>query len=750
MKRIRMKRFSLFIFFNILIIAIPISGQDKTELKETFVEAESYYLFDEYTEALPLYLNLLNVYPDNANYKYRIGVCYLNIPGEKEKAIKYLEEATKDINLKYREGSYREVGAPLESHYFLGDAYRVNNRLDKAIETYQYFKDNLDPKDYDPAIVEYQIQTCKNAIKLEKTPLFLSYVNLGGTINTRFSDYNPVVSGDQNTLVYTQKLQFYDAVFYSKKVNGKWTNPINLATSLSVDQDFYSTSLSYDGKTLYLYKNDEYDGNIYVSRLINDEWAAVEKLNENINTKYWESHASESKDGNTLYFTSNRKGSLGGLDIYKSERDSTGAWGPAINLGPSINTELNEETPFITHDDQILYFSSRGHYSMGGYDIFYSTMFEDGDWSAPLNMGYPINTPDDDKFYMPVGEGHFAFYSLFAESGYGKMDIFYLEIFSEEHPRKFRVKGIVNLSQKPLGFTEKIYVYVTDSEKEDTVNSLKASDSGEYSFIVEAGEYDLNFISDGFEPYSMHLSLPINNTDSIVNVPSTTLSLLDITAELSLKDSIVDIDSDTVNINLGVEPGSILLVNIYGDTVLISSEEFYITDSVYTYSYIPEPGNTRIEFALTDKYGNTERNELLLPVPVYVAVDQYLAEIEEEFAEEIIVEEILLEEPIIDSSIIVEAKKEVKVFKEALTEQAEGNLKETLENLDTEKEEIYSTYDLISFLSDNAELLGYTEEELAVLLALIASNGNPDVNEFKASFSPLQAEVLKQLWMIQT
>ena len=109
MKRSRMKRFSLFIFFNILIITIPISGQDKTELKETFVEAESYYLFDEYTEALPLYLNLLNVYPDNANYKYRIGVCYLNIPGEKEKAIKYLEEATKDINLKYREGSYREV-----------------------------------------------------------------------------------------------------------------------------------------------------------------------------------------------------------------------------------------------------------------------------------------------------------------------------------------------------------------------------------------------------------------------------------------------------------------------------------------------------------------------------------------------------------------------------------------------------------------------------------------------------------------
>ncbi|MDX2445030.1 MAG: hypothetical protein QNK30_14640, partial [Bacteroidales bacterium] len=460
MRRRRMKYFSIFLFFNFLIINFPISGQQKTELKETFVEAESYFLFDEYSEALPLYLKLLNIFPDNANFKYRIGVCYLNIPGEKDKAIKYLEEASQVVNLKYREGSYREVAAPIESFYYLGDAYRVNNMLNKAIETYQYFKDNLNPKDYDPEIVEHQIQTCHNAIKLEKSPLFLSMVNLGGTINTRFSDYNPVISGDEKSLIYTQKLQFYDAIFYSKKVEGKWTTPYNLTTALSVDQDLYSTSLSYDGETLYLYKNDEYDGNIYKSKLIDGNWAPVVKLNENINTKYWESHATESKDGKTLYFTSNRKGGIGGLDIYKSELDSTGAWGPAMNLGPKINTEYNEETPFLTHDSQTLYFSSRGHFSMGGYDIFYSSLYDDGNWSTPLNMGYPINTPDDDKFYVPAREGHYAYYSLFTKTGYGKMDIFNLEVFSDEHPRKFRVSGIVNLNQTPVGFQEKIQVYV--------------------------------------------------------------------------------------------------------------------------------------------------------------------------------------------------------------------------------------------------------------------------------------------------
>lgn len=734
MNRSHMKRFSFLLFLNLLIITLPISGQTKSELREIFVEAESYFLFDEYTEALPLYLKILKTYPDNANLKYRAGVCYLNIPGEKDKSIKYLEEATKIINLKYREGSFREVAAPLEAYYYLGDAYRVNNKLNKAIETYQYFKENIDDKNYDESIVDYQIQTCRNAIKLEKTPLFLSFVNLGGTINTRFSDYNPVVSGNEDRMVYTQKLQFYDAVFYSKKVEGKWTTPINLTPEFSIDQDFYSTSISFDGNTLYLYKNDEYDGNIYVSHLVNERWTTVEKLNANINTKYWESHACESQDGKTLYFTSNRKGGLGGLDIYKSERDSSGSWGTAINLGPTINTEFNEETPFITPVGTTLYFSSRGHFSMGGYDIFYSSLYDNGEWSAPLNMGYPINTPDDDKFYVPVGEGYFSYYSLFAESGYGNMDVFRLEIFSNEHPRKFRVSGVVNLSQTPVGFKEQIQVYVTDSENNDTVNSLKVSDSGVYNFVVPSGEYDLNFVSDGFEPASEHLSLPMGSEDTIINVPTTTLNLIDISANLQLMDSVINVKSDTIEIDLEVEPGSILIVEVFEDSTLISTEEFYMTDSLYTYKYVSEPGEKTIKFTLTDKFGNTTSNELTLsiPVPVYFAIDEFAEETEDEVIEE---------DPVVDSTLIVRSA-EVKAFKEALSEHAEGNLKKTLENLDTEKEEIYSTYELIAFLIENAAFLGYTEEELAVLLARIAANGNPDEEEFKNNFTPYTEEGL--------
>jgi len=199
-------------------------------------------------------------------------------------------------------------------------------------------------------------------------------------------------------------------------------------------------------------KLDNYVGNIYISHYSDGIWSPVEKLNENINDKYWESHACVTKDENTLYFTSNRKGGYEelNLDIYRSVKDSLGEWGPAVNLGPNINTEYNEETPFITEDGKTLFFSSYGHFNTGGYDILYSTLLDSGEWSKPLNMGYPINTPDDDLFYAPVGNGNFAYYSQYTNKGMGERDIFLLEIFSEEHPRKFKLSGIVSIKDKVI------------------------------------------------------------------------------------------------------------------------------------------------------------------------------------------------------------------------------------------------------------------------------------------------------------
>jgi hypothetical protein len=855
-----MKRIILTLSFSFIIILFSAFGQKRSELKALFVEAESYFLFEEYNEALPIYLKLTKTDPENANLKYRIGRCYLNLPGEKNLSLSYLQEAVKNITLKYKEGSFREKEAPNDAYYYLADAYRINNKLDKAIDTYNYFKENSNEKDYDFSVIDYQIQTCYNAKKLMQRPLYIKYTNLGENINSRFSDYNPIVSGDENTLIFTRKLQFYDAVFYSVKKNGDWAPPSNLTPELSVDQDFYSTSISYDGKRLYLYKNDEYDGNIYQSELINGKWNPVVRLNNNINTKYWESHACETKDGNTLYFTSNRKGGFGGLDIYKSEKDEAGNWGPPVNMGPSINTEYNEDTPFITPDGKTLYFSSYGHFSMGGYDIFYSSLFENGEWSTPLNMGYPINSTDDDLFYMPTGEGYFAYYSMFSEAGYGKKDIFHLEIYSDEHPRKFLVHGLVSLDRVIQGSLTPILVTISDSDNNEPVDSMFALSDGKYSFLVSAGNYELKYKADGFQSESKKITVSADQEESDISMSATQLMLMDLTADIEFLDSSINLLEDTIIINLSVEPGAILLVEVFEDTNLISSEEYYMTDSIFEYRYVSEPGQKDILFTLTDKPGNTKTVKRIIAVPYVVPftkteeepdiplelsvfkvpedvitfrnrINSYaqgpvkteiqgidLAEEEISHPKELVsllksngskagysgndiddllwttaargdnhagrfirymkestphefggvldtidfndskirtIEDIrslistqvdagmLAKEMVLNGLIKIILADQVVDFHNNLDQAAQGHLKDVLSSIDTEEKGIYSSYELVKFLLDNAELLDFTEEELAILLAKLAANGNPDVHEFKTNLTPFTSRGLK-------
>jgi len=855
-----MKRIFLSISFSLLITLFSTYGQKKSELKALFVEAESYFLFEEYNEALPIYLKLIKTAPDNANLKYRTGRCYLNIPGEKDKSLNFLKSAIKNITPKYKEGSYREKEAPVDAYFYLGDAYRINNMLEKAISTYEYFKENSNKKEYDFEVIDYQIQTCYNAIKLQKSPLYIKYTNLGEFINSRFSDYNPIVSGDEQTLIFTRKLQFYDAIFYSLRKNEKWSAPINLTPELSVDQDFYSSSISSDGKRLYLYKNDEYDGNIYESTLIDGKWGPVVRLNDNINTKYWESHASETKDGKALYFTSNRKGGLGGLDIYKSEKDESGNWGPGINLGPNINTEFNEDTPFITPDGKAIYFSSYGHFSMGGYDIFYSSLFDNGEWSTPLNMGYPINTTDDDLFYMPIKDGNFAYRSLFSKSGYGKKDIFKLEIYSDEHPRKFLIQGMVSLDRGSKNSPEAILVTVSDSESDEPIDSMLTKTDGRYSFLLEAGNYKLAFEADGFHSQKKQVIVKSDQDESEITLSPILLSLIDISAELEFLDSTVNLFDDTISINLGVEPGAILLVEVFEDSMLVSSEEYYMTDSTFEYRYVSEPGRKKLVFTLTDKYGNTssqnriiavplivsqkateEDNIMLSPIPGFIVPDIVLkfrnminsyatGPVKEEIISiDLAIEKIAkpkelvallntnadqahyttndvvdllwttasrgdnhagrfirymnlcslhefggvldtigfndnnirtiedirsllkiqiekgnLSEEMVQASLInIILSDQVINFHNSLDEAAKGNLKDIISSINTEEKGIYSSYELIKFLMENADLLGFTEEELAILLAKLAANGNPDASDFKTNFIPYTENNLK-------
>jgi hypothetical protein len=687
------KRFVLLSWLLATIINSELVSQTKTEIKNSFYDAESWILFEDYKEALPLYLQLLKSYPANANFKYRIGQCYINTPGEKKKAVSFLEDAVRNINPNYKEGKFNETGAPYDALYYLANAYRINNQLDKALETYRRFKKNLNDQVYDSIVVNQQIQSCLNAKELMNMPLYVKLVNLGDVINDASSDFNPVVSSSEDFLVFSRSEAFYDALLYSKKVNGKWSPPVNMNEILLIDKDLYPTSLSKDGKTLYLYSSAEYDGIIYTTHFENETWTPLVKLNDNINTKYWESHAAISQDNKKLYFTSNRKGTLGGLDIYVSTRDSTGDWGPAVNLGPTINTLYNEESPFLSHDDKTLFFSSRGHFNIGGYDIFYSTLLGNSEWSVPLNVGYPLNSTDDDIFFQPLNKGYEGFYAEEKPGGFGKQDIYRIEIFSDDHPRKFFVKGMVKVADLNNNIKDSVKISAMNIKNPNqTLIVYSNPETGEYEFELPHGDYQITYEGEGGQKVVRNIDLPLTNPSDNFVLPGTLLPKTDFVADLnvSTNKSISVSKGDTIVFPLKVEPKSTLVIEHWVGDIMVSTEKYYITDSIFNYKMVPEAGNNRIVFKLTDRFNNTTTADVFISRGKNISEQQL---IEPEYKRII-------------------AKEQVTTLAEILKNRSDDKLKEIISGIDIESKQFGNIDDLISYIKEEAAKKGIQAENV--------------------------------------
>lgn len=594
-----------------------VTGQSTREIREMFYEAETWILFEEYEDALPFYLRLISIDPENYNYKYRAGICYLNISGEKEKSLLYLQEASRHINPDYREGNFKERGAPYDVLFHLATAYRISKQVDTALETYRQFYEGMDSKLYDSTTVRQHIDYCLNAKKYMRQPLYLKIQNQGPYLNTQRSDVNPVVSASENTIIFTRELPFYEGIFYSRKENGSWSPVRQLQEELLID-DGYSTSLSSDGNELYIYRNDGYDGNIYVSSYSNGRWSPAEKLNENINTRYWESHASISADGETLYFTSNRRGTYGGLDIYVSEKDSLGDWGPALNLGPAINSPFNEESPFIDISGKKLYFSSRGHTSMGGYDIFYSTKTDSNKWSEPVNMGYPLNTTDDDLFFSPVGKEYAAYMSKISEEGYGREDIFRLEVFSDKHPRTLTARGIVKMKDLVSWYEDSVKISALVKPGLDTLlSTYSEARSGKYQFDIKHGQYKLVYESEGSVKRERDIEFDLDHPGDTVDLPYQELLKSDFTAGLSIKqvmDSPGYAPGDTASFDLELEPKSILVVEHRISDSLVNISEYFINDPAFTFRTEALAGDNDLTFTLKDRFNNVTSKDFAFSV----------------------------------------------------------------------------------------------------------------------------------------
>lgn len=385
-----------------LFLSISICGQEITAPKEMFAEGQYFFQREDYKEALYFFSRLAQKIPGNSNYHFKIGECYLQIPGQEHLAIEHLEIAVEKIVPKreYKGRTFDENSAPLHAYFYLGNAYRINGQLDDALKAYQRFID--DPyflKNYNLNVVEDEIFSCERAKIIQDTPIDIIKEKLYPDVNSDFSEFNALQSKKGNARIFVRGLKFYDAIFYTVKENGEWIKPININQDIISDGDYYPTALNTDGTKLLLVREKDLNSDIYISRLKEEKWTPAEKLSGKINSPAQETFASFGRNDNEIIIISDRQGGRGGKDIFISQMNEQGVWSKPKNFGKVINSETDEETAVLCNDGKTIFFSSKGHYNMGGYDIFYSNL-EGDKWSVPRNVGYPVSTTRDDLFFI--------------------------------------------------------------------------------------------------------------------------------------------------------------------------------------------------------------------------------------------------------------------------------------------------------------------------------------------------------------
>lgn len=534
-----------------------------------------------YKQALDPYLAANNFNPNNALLNYKIGKCYL-YSNYKLKSIPFLEKALK-LN----------PDVDPQIHYVLGKAYHLDMQWDKAIEEFKLFEKTLTKPSEAMELIEEvnkHIEECLTGKELVKTPLRVFIDNVGPEINSQYPDYGPVISADESVMLFTSRRptttgggidpginEPFEDIYISTKVNGKWGVAQNMGKPINTEDHDANSGLSADGQKFLIYigKNN---GDLYESELKGDVWSKPERMNDNINTKYHESSACYSPDGKSVYFVSDKpEGGLGDRDIYISTKNAKGKWDKPVNLGPTINTKYGEEGVFLHPDGKTMYFSSQGHKTMGGYDIFKSVYDEKTKtWSEPENMGYPVNTPDDDVFFVISASGKHGYYASFNGNGYGEKDIYMITFLGLEKPMVMDnednllaslaapvketviaptvaikeaqltiLKGVITdaLTKKPLEAT----IELVDNLKNEVVATFTSNSStGKYLVSLPAGRnYGIAVKKDGYLFHSENFDIP--NTAAYQEVvKDVELKNVAVGSKIILKNIFFDFDKATL------------------------------------------------------------------------------------------------------------------------------------------------------------------------------------------------------------
>jgi len=403
---------------------------------EAFAAGSAYYNI-----ALKNYLEAVTYNSKNAELNYKLGICYLFSP-QKEKAVLFLEKASEKANI-----------AP-DFRFWLAKAYHANYEFEKAIEQYEKFINSLPPKIMEQFEIQVEdpivlIENCRNAKELMATKLNIFIDNIGNNVNTASAEYSPLISADESLLIFTSRREnttggerslddneyFEDIYFAEIDKNGEWKPAQNIGNKVNTKEHDATVSLTADGQKLIIYRSTSGNGDLFQSNLNGKEWSKPRQYSKSLNTKYHEASACLSPDEQTIYFVSdNPNNNFGKHDIFKATLNKNGDWDNIENLGNVVNTKLDEVSIFLHPDGRTLYFSSEGHNSMGGYDIFSTTLQENGTWSKPENIGNPINTPNNEVFFVISANGKHGYFASNQVGGKGETDIYQITFLGERKP----------------------------------------------------------------------------------------------------------------------------------------------------------------------------------------------------------------------------------------------------------------------------------------------------------------------------
>jgi outer membrane protein OmpA-like peptidoglycan-associated protein len=427
-------------------------SEQKSELKEAVKNIESgdklfeLYPFPNYTEALKFFEKAYAFNPNNADLNFKMGICNIKT-NFKTRSLPYFEKAYK----------LRPTVSP-EVKYYIGYAYHLHGKWDEAIKYYsEYSSETGNTKNANLELlkdVTKKIAECKSGKAMKDKSVRVFIDNMGSNINSEYPDYCMIMNADGSEIYFTSRRNtttggliddinggYFEDIFNSKKNGNNWTPATNIGAPINTKGHDATVALSPDGSRMLVYIDDKGDGNLYESVRVGNTWSKPKKMDDIICSPYHESSAWYSNDGKRLYFISNRPLPDSKSKVEKDKDIYYVTWNPEkkkwdnlVRLPENVNTPYDEDGLYVHPDGKTIYFSSRGHNTIGGYDIFYTELLPDGGFADPINIGTPINTPDDDVFFVMTASGRYGYMTSIRDGGLGEKDLYKITFLGDEKP----------------------------------------------------------------------------------------------------------------------------------------------------------------------------------------------------------------------------------------------------------------------------------------------------------------------------